>query len=249
MVCLWLVPLASGFSQTMPEIVGLGEPSGAPPETGVRDDAGMFHRQPSVLARITETVQQLRDEHDFHLYLVIESVLVSGDVQSMAADLQKRWVPKGNGLVLVFERDTKQLGMGNHYEQVFGTDKPSGQVPTYVSVEIVSRAISGVNKDVPAEVFLEDLISRLAGGYNGYFQQEQVPVPGGRNLRLGLLIIGSVAGLGLVLLGAAWLVNRADRGGSRKCFFIPETEAVERLGAPYGGGEVSSRRFGRGAGG
>lgn len=233
----------SGQTFALPESA---EQTEAPPADGLVDRAGLGHRNPELVARMREDIRQLRDDHAFRLYIVLESVLVSGNPQLLANSLRRSWVPKGDGLVLVFEMDTRSLGIGQSFEQeVDPTKAPAGQVPSYETNGILENARAGVDP-ASAETMLATFVTRVTEGYNGYFLRKDAPVSGERSVKMGLIIIGGASALALLGLMAALLVRRSDDRGGGRCFYFPEVQVSERLGAPYGGGEVSSRQFGKG---
>jgi len=241
----WLGALAEVQGQSVPGgLLDLTEIQ-PPPAAGLRDKAGIFQRNGAALARITGQIQQLREEHDFQIYVVVESVLVNGNPQKLAAELQNEWLPSGKGMVLVYETDSRTPAFGQSTDQKFGAEAETGQVPSYETMAILVALGDGMDRTEPPDVFLEKLITRLTEGYGDYFKRKEAPVPKGRSMRLVLIIVGGAAGLALIGLGAAWLLNRTDRGNRLRKYFFPETDAVERLGAPYGGGAISSRRFGK----
>ncbi len=245
LVC-WFLPVCTGAAQGMPVPPEAAGQAQAGPVDGVEDNAGLFRRRPDSMARIEEKIRGLSDAHNFHLYLVVEPVIVGGDVNSRASLLQRRWNPDGKGLVLVYETDSRLLGYGARYDGGAVAGGMDGEIPTFVMTEILAKAGADVDATAPPEAFLENVVNSLATDLDAYFASEGQAARR-RNVRLGLIIAGGTAGMGLLVLGVAWWLNRAERGGKR-CYLMPDTGAVERLGAPYGGGGISSRRFGTGAG-
>lgn len=246
----WLGMLISGAAQTFSGFQSNGKAIEPPPASGIQDSAGIFRRNPAMLSKVTEDFAELKRQHGFQIYLVVESVLVTGTVQQMAAELQQAWLPKGDGIVLVFEVDTRSLAFGQGFGPDLERDPMPGQVPAYETTNILTRLVDNIDRTAAPEVFLESLVSTLVKDYNDYYKRKEVPVPQDRTVRLGLIVVGGTAALALIALALAWTVKRASsRAGGGGKYFFPETEAVERLGAPYGGGEVSFRRFGKDVGG
>jgi hypothetical protein len=219
----------------------------APPD-GIQDNAGLFQRHPAQRAAIAEKIGKLREERGFHLYVLIESVFVHGDPQTKATQLRDAWIPDGNGLVFVFEVDSRRLSVGQQLEQQLAEDGSILGIPSYVIAAILNQASTEARQQpMPPEAFMEVLISRVTDGFTQYFIRKDNPLPQGRTLRLGMVVIGTASALALIGMAAAWLLRRSERSGGGN-FFFPETEVAERLGAPYGAGKISSRRFGKGAG-
>lgn len=149
-------------------------------------------------------------------------------------------------MVLVFELDTKSVGIGQSFEQQADPTKaPPGQVPSYETNLIIEKAREQVAVASSAEEMVESFVHPLVQGYNEYFQRKNAPLSQGQSVKMGMILIGGAAALALLGLLAALLVKRSDNRGGGRCRYFPEVEMAERLGAPYGGGEISSRRFGR----
>lgn len=246
LIGFWLGSLVCGQGQTF-ELARTEDQIAPAPADGVVDQAGLGHRNPALIAKLKEDIRRLRDDHGFHLYVVLESVLVSGNSQLVANRLRRSWIPNGDGMVLVFELDTKSLGIGQSFEQEADPTKaPPGQVPSYETMAILEEARDVVNADNSSEAMMESFVGKMVAGYNEYFTRKNAPVPQERTVKVGLIIVGAAAALALLGMLAALLVKRSDRRGGGRCYYFPEVQMSERLGAPYGGGEVSSRRFGRG---
>ena len=218
-----------------------------PPANGIQDNAKLFRRKPEVEARLAGELRSLQEKHRFQIYVVVESLLVTGDVFRRASELQRAWLPKGGGMVVVFETDTKALGFGRGYDDSPGFTHET--VPSYETIEILTQVGSQLKKTDPPDVYLDTVVTQLVRGYEGYFKRKGAPVPEGRGLRLGMIIAGGISALALIALLIAWFLHRADHISGRTTYYFPPVDADERLGAPYGGGAVSSRRFGTGVGG
>jgi hypothetical protein len=86
------------------------------------------------------------------------------------------------------------------------------------------------------------LTERVVGEFEAALGR--VEAPGGRaaTLRFALVLVGLIAGLGLVaLLAVRWFAAAGRRAGRSHRF--PEVEVGRRLGAPYGGGRVIAGSF------
>ena len=243
---LWLASCMGGVAQSASGGFWREEVIAPPPATGILDNAGLFRRKPEMEARLAGELRGLQEKHDFQIYVVVESLLVTGDVFRRASELQRAWLPDGHGMVVVFETDTKALGFGRGYDESPGFTHET--VPSYETIEILTQAGSQLQKSDPPEVFLDTLVTHLVRGYDRYFKRKEAPVPEGRGLRLAMIIVGGISALALIGLLIAWFLHRADHISGRTIFYFPPVDADERLGAPYGGGAVSSRRFGTGVG-
>ncbi|MBK1883079.1 TPM domain-containing protein [Luteolibacter pohnpeiensis] len=245
----WLMMLVAGIScygQEAPSWIDQ-EDLPQPPAFGVLDEAGLYTRNPEGLRRISDLVRGLEQRHGFKIYVVIETVLDSeGNPGERAMKLYRAWLPKGNGLVVVFQRDTKILGFGRDSEVAEDPDFLKQLVPSYETTKILWDEWNGFDRSEAAEVSLENLVQSLVTKYERYFQSLEQPPPKWRAFRLWLMAIGGISVLALAAFALVWLVRRLGIDAPQQ-FHFPEMEVPERLGAPYGGGMVSSRRFDGGA--
>ncbi len=243
----WIVLLVCALAVLVPRAGGQAlEPAEVPPPPtfGVRDASGVYQRDPETLRRMSDQLRQLREAHGFSIYVVVEPVLMSETPASLANRLQQAWLPAGDGIVVVYEADTGRLGLGRRFEDdpLRGDESPA-TVPAHHLVGLVSGALHAVDPEQPRDDYLEVLVAALTETFTEYFRDREAPPPPGRSLRLSLALVGGMAGLALVALAARWLVRRVDRTETVILRF-PVVDRPERLGAPFGGGAVSSRRFG-----
>lgn len=211
-----------------------------PPPFGVRDENGVFSRDPDALRRISDAVRKLKEERGFQIYIVVEPVLIGVHAQEWAAQLHEKWLPEGNGLVVIYERDSRQVGVSRNMLENWESD--ALQVPPYETVAILSRVMGSMDVTLDSTAFLESMITKLVAEFEGFFTRLEAPAVGGRSLRMGLLIAGLVCLTGLAGLGLA-LVMRGGGKDEEKVMRFPAVDVPERLGAPYGGGSVIARRF------
>lgn len=215
-----------------------------PPPEQVTDDSGFLAQNPGALERMREAVQKLEKERGFKIFVVIHSVLMDSNSQVLAGRLQEAWVPDGNGMVLVYESDSRALGMARGYGGDMAKQSVRGVIPSYELQGIVEKALKGADPKLAPERYIEDLTLKLSGECESYFHRGDAPLPKGRIARLVALSLGVGALVMLIALGLGQVVRRSGGGGSRTYQF-PETDLPQRLGAPYGGGKVMVHRFGR----
>jgi hypothetical protein len=115
-------------------------------------------------------------------------------------------------------------------------------VPTHETVAILARAREATDPKLAPEAFLEALMGNLVREFDTYFERRKAPVPAGRSLRLALLTVGGLTLLALGAIAVGALVRLPSMAGTRT-FRFPRVDRPERLGAPFGGGSVITRRF------
>lgn len=216
------------------------------PVSGVLDDSRILNRDPESYRSLVEGIRSLREKYGFELYVVVRPVLIGSTVSDLAAKLQKAWLPDGNGLVVVYETDRRNLGFGRGLETpIEGGSRHPGEVPAYKTLGLISEVMDTLDPQAEPDVYMKNLVTKLLQKYREYFLQRDAPGPADRNLKVALVIAGVACVLGLGALGLGALARRADASDARKSYVFPPVEIPERLGAPYGGGKISSRRFSR----
>jgi hypothetical protein len=218
----------------------LKEPMPPAPPFLVRDESGVFARDLAALRRMSDVLRKLEQDYDLTIYLVIEPVLLGQTVSGYANQLNSAWQPGGGGFVIVYEADSRAIGLGRSSDEYpIGI---AGKVGPNDLLMIWTNAVAKVDSRRDSRRYIESLVVALGEGFDDFFQRKNAPLPQGRRLRTATAVFGCLAVLGLLALGVRWLVHRADLNESTVRYF-PILETPERLGAPFGGGKVSVRRF------
>ena len=243
MLAVWLcwgILVLQSRGQVLPET---SAPHGvqAPPVFGVLDTGGFFNRNPGALKRISEQLRKLEHDRGYMVYLVVEPVLITTSATERAAELRQAWVPDGNGLVVVFETDSRNLAVGRDLVDQQSKFKNLARVPTYETAAILSRAMETTDPRVAPEVYLEALMGKITGEFDAYFKRRDTPPPAARSLKITLLVIGTLSLLGLGAIGLGGLMRHSRIAGVQS-FRFPPVNLSERLQAPCGG-SVTARRF------
>lgn len=237
---------ATGLTQALPEWLAKdGAPK--PPDFGVRDESGFFNRNAGAVKRISDQLRKLEADHGFRIFLMVEPVLIATNAPELAAQLQQSWLPDGDGLVVVYEADSRSIGFGRDISGEPDEKLPPGCVPTHETAAILMKAKDATDSNLAPEAYIEALTGNLAAEFNAYFLRRQAPIAPGRNLRMAFLTVGALALLALAAIIVGALVRLPSMAHSRK-FRFPTVDRPERLGAPCGGGNVTTRRFRQGAG-
>ncbi|MEP2775786.1 MAG: TPM domain-containing protein [Luteolibacter sp.] len=216
----------------------------APPPSGLSDEGHVLGNNSDLQREIIGKLKQLETEHGYRLYVILERSLIATTPTGLAADLQQKWMPNGEGLVVVFESDTGKMGFGRGLDSSEAIMEGEQSVPAYSLVEIIADALHAcAGIDVP-DLFVQKLVSEMCKNLDAYLDRRNAPEEGGRSLRLALATIGALSLLALGGMVIGWMMGKADKKQSRIMKF-PEIHVPERLGAPYGGGGGGSSYFGR----
>lgn len=229
-------------SQELPGWLSKNGGEKPPPVFGVMDEGNFFNKNSGAFKRISDQLRKLDADHGHKIYLVVEPVLITKTPSELAAELRRVWIPDGNGLVLVFESDSRQLGVG--WDLSSRTDHPlahTSQVPSHETSAMLARARDATDQVLAPEPYLETLVSNLVREHNGYFSRRAAPPPQERSVKMGLLVIGTLALLGLGMIAVGALVRHSSITAVQR-FRFPLVDRPERLGAPCGA-SVTSRGF------
>lgn len=229
---LWAAALLTVSGEDLPESLV------RPPESGVFDGGGFFQRDAAGLERICGKLRQLQQDHGYRMYVVAEPVFIATTPAELAARLQQAWLPDGNGLVIVFEGDSRTLGLGRDLRERPDADVSAAFVPTHETAALLQQAVADTDAGLAPAAYLESLIGNLAGVFDNYLKRRAAPPPPGRSLRFALLTIGVLALLALGAIGVGALARMQSVSGGRALRF-PGVDLPERLGAPSGGKVVS----------
>ena len=236
----WAALLLQGHGQSLPEWL-LKNAGHKPPDFGILDEGGFFNRDSGAFKRISDQIRKLEQDHGYPIYLVVEPVLIATSAPEMAAELRQAWVPDGNGLVIVFESDSRNLGIGRDLAGPISPPENPLQVPSHELTALLNRALESTDPKLAAEAYIENLVTQLTGELDTYFKRRATPPPADRSVKIGLLIAGALALLGLGAIGVGGLVRHSSMAGIRS-FRFPTVDRPERLGAPCGG-NVTARHF------
>ena len=212
-----------------------------PPALAIVDDSNFFIKSSGAFKRISELLRRLELDHGYKIYLVVEPVLIATTPSELAAELRQAWIPDGNGLVLVFESDSRQLGIGR---DLASRPDPTGSVvriPSHETSALLVRAAETADSKLAPEPYLEALVGSLVREYEGYFKRRATPPPAERSMKIGLLIVGILALLGLGAIAIGGLMRHSSMTTGRS-FRFPVVDRPERLSAPCGA-SVTTRRF------
>ncbi len=240
MIC-WVAAMIPAPGQALPEWLAKdGAPK--PPDFGIRDESGFFNKDAGGFKRISDRFRKLEAEHGYKVFLMVEPVLIGTSAPELAAQLRQAWLPDGNGLVIIFEADTRSVGIGRDLAVSPDPKAPEALIPTHETAALISRAIDEVDAKLAPEAYIEALSTKLVEECHGYFELREAPVPAGRAMRVGLLAAGALALLALLGIGLGWLLRHSAMA-EVPTFRFPVVDRPERLGAPCGAA-VTARRFG-----
>jgi hypothetical protein len=220
------------------------------PQAHILDDARIFSSEPARLAALEARLRQIEEKDHFPIYVAIYDTLIGTDVKERSQELQSRWVGSdAPGMVAVVETDSGNVSLGvhpvKHFELQSGAELPNiGPLDfTLLEQDSILRLVqerAGVIEDSRTKI--EAVVNGLADEVGKNLAARQAPASHTAQIRTIVFTAGlMVAGILIGLLTLAWLRRSDNR--ARQRFIFPDVNVGIRLGAPYGGGKISSRSF------
>lgn len=220
------------------------------PADGILDEARMLQRDPARHRALAESLAELEAKHGFRMYYVLYDTLISSSAGERAMKLQKAWLGDKPGIVLVLETDRGIFRFGQALPKqekigpIESLERPDPSSLSAFALADIIRNIEPVLKEAKDRgEFSEKLGIGVAQGILKELDKRAAEPKDNTRLRMIILAIGLLAGTGLVALFVVAGLKRAE-SKSRERYVFPKVNVGIRLGAPYGGGKISSRSFG-----
>ncbi len=221
-----------------------------PPEDGIFDQARILARDPARHRAVAEALGELQAQHGFRMYYVLYDSLISSSAGERAMQLQQAWLGEKPGLVLVLETDRGvfQFGQAAPRQEEIAPgrtiERPGpANISAFELTDVIREIETPLKEAKDRGEFAEKLGIGVAQGVRGLLDERANAPTGNTRLRMVVLAIGLLAGIGLLALLVAAGLKRAE-SKSRERYVFPKVGVGMRLGAPYGGGKISSRNFG-----
>lgn len=221
-----------------------------PPADGILDEARIFTRAPERHQAVAEALAALEEKHGFPFYFVLYSSLYGRNLEDRAHALQKAWLGDSPGMVVVLETDSRNFRQS---QAAFESDQvPGGKsLPVAGPKELAPTDLGAIGRSMEAslrqasssEDYAERLAIGLTSGISKVLDERAAAPEGSTRGRLVLLAVGFGAAAGLIALLVVAGLKRAEARALER-FVFPKATVGTRLGAPFGGGKVSSRSFG-----
>jgi hypothetical protein len=220
------------------------------PEDRVLDEARIFARSPEQHRAVADALAALEEKHRFRFYYVLYSSLYGRNLSDRAHALQQAWLGEAPGIVLVVETDSRHFRISQTPPKP-AEIQPGSTLPVAGPKELAPADVVMLMRGVEDQLrqsgdigeFSERLATGLAGGISGFFDAREAAPEGTTRGRVVLLAIGFGAAAGLIALLVVAGLKRAEAKALER-FVFPKVQVGSRLGAPFGGGKVSSRSFG-----
>ncbi|MEK7952975.1 hypothetical protein WKV53_20850 [Luteolibacter sp. Y139] len=221
-----------------------------PPADGILDEARMFARSPERHKAVAETLAALEEKHGFRFYFVLYSSLYGRNLDDRAHVLQRAWLGDSPGMVLVLETDSRIFRQSQTPTKAdhlpagatLPVTGPKELAPTDLGA--IGRTMEESLRQAPStEDYAERLALGLATGISKVLDERAAVPEGTTRSSLVLLAVGFGAAVGLIALLVVAGLKRAEAKALER-FVFPKATVGTRLGAPFGGGKVSSRSFG-----
>jgi hypothetical protein len=220
------------------------------PADGILDEARMLQRDPARHRALAESLADLEAKHGFRMYYVLYDTLISSSAGERAMKLQQAWLGDKPGIVLVLETDRGIFRFGQAMPKqerigpIQSLERPDPSSLSAFALADIIRTIEPKLKEAKDRgEFSEKLGIGVAQGILQELDKRAAEPQGGTRVRMVILAIGLIAGTGLAALLVVAGLKRAESKAQERYLF-PKVNVGMRLGAPYGGGKVSSRSFG-----
>ena len=226
-----------------------------PPADGILDEARTFARAPERHKVVAEALAALEEKHGFRLYFALYSSLYGRNLEDRAHALQQAWLGESPGMVLVLETDSRTFRQAQTPSKV--EHLPAGaNLPVVGPKEFAPSDLTAMSRTLDeslrqsssSEDYAERLAIGLTNGISKVLDERAAAPEGSTRSRLVLLAVGFGAAAGLISLLVVAGLKRAEAKALER-FVFPKATVGTRLGAPFGGGKVSSRSFGNRGGG
>lgn len=217
------------------------------PAFHVVDDARIFQHEPERLRALADQLAQLEAKYSFPLYLSIHDSIIGLPPSELVQRLHDAWIGKESGLVALIETDSGRFAVSRPARK---TEDIAPDLPKWSPSDLTDLELTAVLARVAAEVLpvkdragrAEKLGQMLADEISGVLQSRQQAPERKDGMRTAVLAVGLLALAALLGMITVMLIRRADSRASRR-FFFPQVHVGRRLGAPYGGGTISSKNF------
>lgn len=217
------------------------------PAFHVVDDARIFQHEPERLRALADHLAELKKRHSFPLYLSIHDSIIGLPPSELVQRLHDAWVGKESGLVALIETDSGRFAVSRPARK---TEDLAPDLPKLGPSDLTDLELTAALARVAAEVLpvddragrAEKLGRTLADEISAVLQTRQQAPERKDGMRTAVLGVGLLAVSGLLAMLTLMLIRRADSKAARR-FLFPQVHVGRRLGAPYGGGTISSKNF------
>lgn len=221
-----------------------------PPAGRILVEGRLFQTEPDKLSELSARLTKLSERTGYETYVVIYDSLLTSDVKERSRRLQRSWIGDRPGVVLVVESDSLTYDMGwvRTPPVMDGAGEPvavmgESDLAPQEQIRIINAMAAGPpsgeeRRDQQVESLLRTFVTELERS----FRTMEAEGEGRWNVRVLVLGVGLMATMILIaLLVGAWMKRSERRAGERLVF--PGVTVGMRLGAPCGGGKISSRSF------
>lgn len=209
----------------------------------LNDPYQVLRNNQELKAELSKAILDLEDKYGFRIRVLLRPVWLTGTIQEMAITLQEAWFPDGDGLVMIVETDNRKTGLGVSMQG--NPEQESWLMPTHASAVILKRVADRANPEVPLEEYLRNLVLDMIAEHDAFLEKRLKRPTAAEQWKDNLFLIGALAATALGAITVAFLTRifrTKEQQGVRR---FPIVETPERLGAPYGGGVVVTRKIGR----
>lgn len=209
--------------------------------TAVRDEAGIFSKNPALRGQMERAFEQLAAEHRFHCYFVTRKDLVGESISVVARALCHELVGERAGCLFLYEESTTHLHLSPPVNSVRADSNDPVVSPQWIEKEFL-RLSETIAKSNPG-ITPDEYCSGVAHGMVALLQKELMPPPRQRSWK-GLGLTLALLAIGFVLWWMMARRNDRELSQTRLEYSFPASSNSARLLAKCGGGVQSARAWG-----
>lgn len=208
--------------------------------TLVRDEAGIFAKNPEIRENMERAFEKLAQEHRFHCYFVTRKDLVGESISMVARTLCHEIVGERAGCLFLYEESTTHLHLSPPVNSVRADSNDPLVSPQWIENEFLqlSEKMAADNPGITPDEYC----SGVAQGMVALLQKELMPPVHQRSWK-GLWIALALLVVGFLLWWLMARKNERELAQTRLEYLFPASCNPARLLAKRGGGVQSARSW------
>lgn len=252
-MCLYGIA-ASGICDAQLSMRGESEiyPVPETPQSYVLDKANLFLGHPEKLVEVQASLSRLEQQHDYPVYLAIYYNVYDVSLQEVADAFYDAWIGESRrGMVIVYQLDPVISGsnpatayyLGSGLDPALSDRSMPGPIPSQDVATMLKKVLKSKGRlSTDHHAYISGLIHGIEGEIDRYHEIEPMRWNDAQNLKWMAIFLALMSALTVIGVFSWRLFSPLD-DKARKVYYFPEVNVGQRLGAPYGGGQISEKTF------